>query len=152
MKPFHFPLESVRVLRKQQEHAAQLGYARRLTTCDHAARQLETAAVELRTGWSLHTHELAVGVTGAKLSALRTWCSVLELRRNERRTALEAARHAAGKAFRQMVAAARARESLDRFHDKSHRAHQHAAQQHEQKQFDELAVQRSRLSVATAAA
>jgi flagellar export protein FliJ len=141
MKPFRFSLESLRVLRKQKEHAAQLKYARALTACDRAALQLQNAATELAAAWHLFTKELAAGVTAGKLAGLRTWCMVLEIRRNERRAALEEARRAAEQAFQAMIVFAREREALDRFHDKSLRAHEHAAQCEEQKQFDELAVQ-----------
>jgi len=152
MKPFHFSLESLRVLRKQKEHAAQFRYARALIACDHAAAHLQAAAGELAKCWDLLTHELAVGVAAGKLAGLRRWCAVLEIRRNERRAALESARRAAGQAFQEMVAAARDREALDRFHDKSRRAYDRLAQAGEQKQFDELAVQRSRFSLTPAGA
>jgi len=147
MKAFHFALESLRVLRRQKEHAAQLHYARALTACDRAAAQLQAAAGELARSWNLLTHELAVGVVAGKLSRLRVWCTVLETRRNERRAALEETRRTAAQAFQEMVTAAREREALDRFHDKSRRAYDRAAQAEEQKSFDELAVQRSRVGL-----
>ena len=152
MKPFRFALESLRVLRKQKEHAAQLRYGRALTACDRAAAQLQMAAAELAAGWNLLSRELATGATAGKLASLRAWCTVLEIRRNERRATLAEARRAAERAFQAMIAATRDREALDRFHDKSRRAHEREAQSQEQKQFDELAVQRNRFGLPMAGA
>jgi flagellar export protein FliJ len=141
MKPFRFPLESLRVLRKQREHDAQLRYARALASCDTAAEQLQAAVAALTAGWEALVAELAGGTTAAKILGTRTWCTVLEIRRNERRAALDEARRAAESAFQQMVAAARDREALDRFFDRSRRAHELTARREEQKHFDEMAVQ-----------
>lgn len=143
MKKFIFPLESLRTLRKQREHAAQQRYAKALAACDQAAKQLDDMVKELTGAWDTLVGELAQGVTAQRVMSLRTWCTVLEIRRNERRAALEEARRLADAAFREMVSAARERESLDRFFDKSRTAHEHSVQQEEQKNFDELAVQMS---------
>jgi len=143
MKQFIFPLESLRTLRKQREHAAQQRYAKALAACDQAARQLDEMARELTGSWDTLVSELARGVAAQTVMSLRTWCTVLEIRRNERRAALEEARRLADAAFRDMVSAARERESLDRFFEKSRSAHAHGMQQEEQKNFDEMAVQMS---------
>jgi flagellar export protein FliJ len=143
MKKFIFPLESLRTLRKQREHAAQQRYAKALASCDQAAKQLDEIGRELTGSWDTMVTELARGVAAQTLMSLRTWCTVLEIRRNERRAALEEARRLADAAFREMVSAARERESLDRFFEKSQTAHEHSVQQEEQKNFDELAVQMS---------
>lgn len=143
MRQFIFPLESLRTLRKQREHAAQQRYARALAACDQAATQLQEMAKELSGAWDSMADELAQGVTGERIMSLRTWCTVLEIRRNERKAALEEARRLADAAFREMVSAARERESLDRFYEKSRTAHERGLQLEEQKNFDELAVQMS---------
>jgi hypothetical protein len=67
----------------------------------------------------------------------------LKIRRNEGMAALDEARNAAGRAFRDMTLAARDREALDRFYDKSRQAYVHQAEYEEQKNLDELAVQLS---------
>ena len=146
MKKFIFPLESLRTLRKQREHAAQQRYAKALAACDQAAKQLDEVARELAGSWDTLVGELARGVTAQTVMSLRTWCTVLEIRRNERRAALEEARRLADAAFREMVSAARERESLDRFFEKSQIAHERALQQEEQKNFDEMAVQMSSMN------
>jgi flagellar export protein FliJ len=143
MKKFIFPLESLRTLRKQRENAAQQRYARALAACDQAAAQLQEMVKELSGAWDTLVSELARGVAAQQLMSLRTWCTVLEIRRNERRAALDEARRLADAAFREMVSAARERESLDRFYEKSQTAHERSIQQEEQKNFDELAVQMS---------
>ncbi len=142
MKAFNFPLESLRTLRKQREQAAQQRYSRALVACDHAARVLQRAEHELTSGRGLLVGELQTGATAGRLVQLRTWCTVLEIRRNESAAALTEAKRNANDAFRLMTAAAREREALDRFHDKSQRIWQRAFHAEEQKMFDELAVQR----------
>ena len=85
--------------------------------------------------------ELGDGAAAAQILGRRAWCETLETRRNELQVALNEAHRAAGTAFREMVVAVRDREALDRFCEKSRRAHQRATQREEQKNFDELAVQ-----------
>ena len=142
MKAFTFPLESLRTLRKQREQAAQQRYARTLVLCDGAARVLQLAEEELKAGHAMLMGELEAGATADRIINLRTWCTVLEIRRNECAAALAEAKRNANDAFRAMTAAAREREALDRFHGKSHAHWQRAVHAEEQKMFDELAVQR----------
>jgi flagellar export protein FliJ len=142
MKAFNFPLESLRTLRKQRERSAQQRYARALVVCDGAARVWQLAEEELKTGHAMLVGELETGTTADRIIKLRTWCTVLEIRRNECAAAHAEARRDANDAFRLMTAAAREREALDRFHEKSHTLWQRAFQADEQKMFDELAVQR----------
>ncbi len=142
MKAFTFPLESLRTLRQQRENAAQQVYARALAACDGAARALQFAEQELQTGRDLLTAEVAGGTTAGRIVHLRTWCTVLEIRRNESAAVLAEARRKANDAFRLMTLAVREREALDHFHDKSQRLWLRAFQAEEQKMFDELAVQR----------
>jgi flagellar export protein FliJ len=141
MKPFRFSLESLRTLRKQKERVAQQHYARALAAGDAAAAQLADANRELAAAWEMLVTELGDGAAAAHILGRRAWCTALETRRNERQAALEAARRAAETAFRELLVAARDREALDRFCEKSRRAHARGAQREEQKNFDELAVQ-----------
>jgi flagellar export protein FliJ len=142
MKAFNFPLESLRTLRKQRERAAQQRYARALTVCDGAARVLQLAEEELKTGHAMLVGELEAGTTASRILQLRTWCTVLEIRRNECSAAFAEAKRNANDAFRLMTAAAREREALDRFHEKARTLWQREFHADEQKMFDELAVQR----------
>jgi len=147
MRAFHFPLDSLRTLRQQREQAAQQQYSRALVLCDGAARGLQLAEAGLQTGRRMLTGELAVGATAARILNLRTWCTVLEIRRNECAATVAETRRHAGEAFRLMTIAVREREALDRFHDKSLRLWRRACQAEEQKMFDELAVQRQPASI-----
>jgi flagellar export protein FliJ len=143
MKTFHFSLESLRVLRQQKEQMAQQQYARALNACEQAELQLKQSDAELAAGWNLLNRGLEHGITAGRLAQLETWCKVLKIRRNENMAALDEARNAAGRAFREMTLAARDREALDRFYDKSRQAYVHQAEYEEQKNLDELAVQLS---------
>jgi flagellar export protein FliJ len=141
MKQFTFPLESLRVLRKQKERAAQQRYAKALAICKKAETQLLDAAVELEAGQNLFARELAHGITAGHLASLRNGCLVLEIRWRERQAALIEARRVAGLIFREMALATRDREGLDQFHDKARRAHELDMRREEQKTFDEMATQ-----------
>ncbi|HTV41959.1 MAG TPA: flagellar export protein FliJ [Candidatus Sulfotelmatobacter sp.] len=140
MKTFHFPLEPLRVLRKQKEREAQQRYARSLSACDAAAAQLQKATTDLTSGRDLLTRELNSGVSAAKMMNLRTWCMALEIHQHERRAAFTEARRISQLAFQEMVSARRDREGLDCFHDKARRAHALETFRAEQKNLDELAV------------
>jgi flagellar export protein FliJ len=141
MRAFRFPLESLRVLRKQKERAAQQRYARSLFACHAAAAQLEKAAKALEAGRDLLARELGSGVSAAKIMNLRTWCIALEIHQHERKAAFNESRRIADIAFQEMSAARRDREGLDRFYDKARQSHARDILQEEQKMFDELAVQ-----------
>jgi flagellar export protein FliJ len=141
MKEFTFPLESLRVLRKQKERAAQQRYANALVACKKIEAQVQDAAIELEAGRNLLGGELANGISAGHLASLRNGCLVLEIRWRERQAALIEARRVAGLLFREMGAAAREREGLDNFHDKAQRAHALEMRRAEQKVFDEMAVQ-----------
>jgi flagellar export protein FliJ len=141
MKAFRFPLEPLRVLRKQKERAAQQRYARSLLACKTAATQLEKAVNELNAGRDLLMKELNSGVAASKIVNLRTWCMALEIHQYERRAAWNESRRIADLALQEMTAARRDREGLDRFHDKARRLHLQDVSRDEQKNFDEIAVQ-----------
>jgi flagellar export protein FliJ len=141
MKSFRFPLEPLRVLRKQKERAAQQRYARSLLACNAAAAQVEKAAKALDAGRESLTQELNQGVSAAKMMNLRTWCMALEIHHHERKAAFKESRRIADLAFQEMAAAMRDREGLDRFYDKTRQTHAREVLREEQKNFDELAVQ-----------
>jgi flagellar export protein FliJ len=143
MKPFHFSLESLRVLRQQKERLAQKKFSQALTVVNEAELQLQSSITELAGVWNMLSHELKQGIAAERLAALRSWCKVLEIRWNERKSTLNEARHAAELALQEMTFAVRDREALDRFYDKARRAHGRAVQREEQKIYDEMAVQLS---------
>ena len=142
MRAFSFPLESIRLLRQQRERAAQQRYARALAVCENAERKLNAANEELAAGYKLLGLELGQASTISRLTQIRTWCAVLEMRFHECEAAFTETKRAASEAFNFLCAATRDRETLDRFHEKSRRAWQRICHQAEQKMLDELAVQR----------
>ena len=142
MKLFKFPLESLRTLRRQKERLAQQNYARALAACQTAAERVQEAEHAVTAAWKILMAELRHGAEAATIQGRRAWCLALETRRNQCQAACEEARRAADSARREMVSAAREREALDHFCDKSRRAYDHEVQREEQKIFDELAVQR----------
>ena len=143
MKSFQFPLEPLRVLRKQKERLAQQRYAKAMAKSDAAALKLQEASQELARAYENIVHEISNGLSAAQIMGWRAWCTVLEIRRNEARAGLEESRRATELAFKDMVAAARERESLDRFYEKSRAAYDREALREDQKNLDELAIQMS---------
>ena len=141
MKLFKFPLESMRTIRKQKEQVAQQQYARALAACAAADAQLQSANLALAAAWEMLECELGSGALASSILSRRAWCTALEKRRDELQTARDAAQRTAEAAFRELVTAMREREALDRFRDKSRRAHARSVQREEQKNFDEHAVQ-----------
>jgi flagellar export protein FliJ len=140
MKTFRFPLQSLRVLREQKEHAAQKRFADALRLCEDAAAQVKAAGEELSACWGTLGRELSSGVAAIDLLRTRAWCNVLELRLKERASLLEKARHTVDTMWNEMMLATRDREALERYHSKKRRAYDRKARAEEQKALDELAV------------
>jgi flagellar export protein FliJ len=143
MKPFRFPLQSLRVLREQKEREAQQRFADAMRACEEAAFQLQEASDALAAGWGALCEELSDGVTATKLLRTRAWCNVLEHRQQESAAALQRARRAVDAVWREMMLATRDREVLDRYHDKCRRAYDRDAQREEQKRLDEVGLRRT---------
>lgn len=141
MKPFHFSLESVRTLRRHSEDTASRAYAQALRASERARELLEHCRAELGGSWSELRRQTAVGTSGAELSRLRDWCRMLEGRAAKRATALEEAQREVSAARQKLVLACRERQSLDRLHARSLKAHAREAQREEQRNLDELALQ-----------
>ena len=141
MKPFLFPLESLRVLRKQRERAAQQRYARTLVNCRKAEQQMQTATAEWEASLADLKREMGAGISAGQFANLRNGCLVLEIRWRERQAALIEARRVAALLFQEMAAAIREREGLDQFHNRARREHELQLRRAEQKIFDEMATQ-----------
>ncbi len=147
MKPFRFSLQPIRALRQQAEQSARERYAATLRACEEAATGMQQASVELTECWAGLCEKLASGVNSGELLRARAWCNVLELRVNERGSALEAARHAVDAVWEQLMVATREREGLDRLHERRRAAYQRQALAAEQKMLDELALQMAHFPV-----
>jgi len=144
MKPFQFPLESVRTLREHKEQQARERYAAALRFCEAAAARAQVAGDELSRAWSTLREKFASGGTGSDLARARAWCQLLELRLKERTLALEQARHAVDAVWQELMLATRDRETLDKLFTKRLAAYELDFQRSEQKRFDEMAVQVTR--------
>jgi flagellar export protein FliJ len=142
MKPFRFPLQSIRVLRERKEQVAQQRFAQALLACEQAAAQLQAASDALAAGWNSLCEELSHGVVATGLTRTRAWCNVLEQRQKERAYALQNARRLMDAAWKEMMLATRDREALDKHHDNCRRAYDRDVQREEQKTLDELGVRR----------
>lgn len=140
MKPFRFSLQPIRVLREQKEQKAQKIFGEAKRACDDAALQLKSASDQLVQAWNSLCHDMSGGMNAAQLAKSRAWCNVLELRQKERAEVLQRARRAMDAAMKQMLLATRDREAIDKYHDKSRRTYDLAAQRDEQKTLDELGV------------
>ena len=140
MKPYRFPLKSLRVLREQKERIAQKRYVEALRASEAAAARLDASSHELAAAWTTLCEMVAEGVTVARLHQTRSWCGELERRCEQLTAALKSAQKMAHEAWREMVLATRDREALDKLRDKSRRAYDREVQRDEQKQLDEMGI------------
>lgn len=140
MKPFRFPLKSLRVLREQKERTAQKRYVEALRASDEAAAKLDAGTHELAAAWTALCEEVAEGVTIAKLHQTRAWCAELERRCDQLSAALKLAQQLAQEAWREMTLATRDREALDKLRDKCRRTYDREVQRVEQKELDAMAL------------
>ena len=141
MIPFKFPLESLRVLRKQRERATQQRYAKALSNCRKAEAQMQASVAAWEAGLAQLGSVLSAGVSAGHFANLRNGCLVLEIQWREHQAAMLEARRVAGLIYQEMAAATREREGLDRFHNRARRAHEQDLRRAEQKIFDEMATQ-----------
>ena len=140
MKPFHFSLQSLRLLRGHKEQAAQRRFAEALRTSESAAARLKAGSRELTVAWTVLGREMAAGTAMSNLRQTRAWCDELERRRHQLTVAFKAAERVAQNAWQEMAIASRDREALDRLREKHRRAFDREAQRLEQKQLDEMGL------------
>jgi flagellar export protein FliJ len=77
MRPFHFSLQSLQVLREQKERTAQQKYAASVRVCEEAAGRVQTASADLTACWTTLRDKMSKGVDGTELLRARAWCNVL---------------------------------------------------------------------------
>jgi flagellar export protein FliJ len=143
MKPFRFPLKSLRVLRQQKERAMQKRYVEALRACDEAAARLDAGSHELAAAWSALCEEVTEGATVGQLRQTRAWCATLEQRCEQLAAALKLAQQTTHEASRDMMLATRDREALDRLRNKQRHNFNRGVQRDEQKQLDEMGLRLS---------
>jgi flagellar FliJ protein len=140
MKSYHFPLQSLQVLREQKERNAQKRYAGALRASNEAAARLDAATRELDAAWTALHEEVADNITAAKLHQTRAWCGELERRCEQLSAALKLSERLTREAWHEMLLATRDREALDRLREKSRRAFDREIRRDEQKQLDEMGL------------
>jgi flagellar export protein FliJ len=133
------------MLREQKEQAAQQRHAKALAACRTAGEQLEMANLRLAEAREWFSMVLADKSAAAKVMNVRTWCAALEINQREYTKALNDARRNAEQTLREMTAATRDREGLDRYREKSRRAYEYELRREEQKISDEMATQPGRM-------
>jgi flagellar export protein FliJ len=140
MKPFRFPLKSLRVLREQKERTMQKRYVEALRASDAAAAKLDAGRHELAAAWTALCEEITEGATVGQLHQTRSWCGELERRCDQLDAALKSAQQATHAAWHDMVLASRDREALDKLREKCRRTFDRGVQRDEQKQLDEMGL------------
>ena len=143
MKPFRFPLESLRVLRKQKERAAQKRYVDALRAADEATARLDAATHELAAAWTALCEEVAEGTPMGQLHQTRAWCGELERHCDQLDAALKLAQRLVHEVWRDMILATRDSEAIDRLRNNSRRVFDREVQRDEQKQLDEMGLRLS---------
>ena len=143
MKPFHFTLESVRIVRQRHEQDAMDQYARTLLSRQQAVEKLEAVQQLLRAGWQELRQLLARGCQAASAAKMQEYHRSLEKRRDECLIALGVAERRVNAAFQAMLAARRQREIVDKFYTKQKARHQREQVRLEQKFLDDLAGRRT---------
>ena len=147
MKPFRFPLKSLRVLREQKERTAQKRYVEALRASEEAAAKLDAGSHELAAAWTLLCEEVSESVTVAKLHQTRAWCGELERRCEQLSAALKLTQRLAHEAWRDMVLATRDREAIDKLRNKRRDEFNRDVQRDEQKQLDEMGLRLGLLGI-----
>lgn len=143
MKPFHFTLESVRIVRQRHEQDAMDLYARTLLMRQQAVERLEAVQQLLRAGWQELRQLMARGCQAANAARMHEYHRSLEKRRDECVAALGVAERRVNAAFQAMIAARREREVVDKCFDKQKARHQREQVRVEQKFLDDLAGRRT---------
>ena len=138
MKRFRFPLESVRTLREQKEREARQQYAATVRACNEVVSRLQIVNLELESCWIFVREQLVARTAALALAHASSYAGALEERQRKIQAELHAAQARVEAAWQALLCATRARETLDRYHDKLLRVHRREAQREEQKFLDEL--------------
>jgi flagellar export protein FliJ len=150
MKPFHFSLEAVRVLRQRQEKAALEQYASALNAQRQAEERQEAVQKELEAAWLQRQNQMAAGSPAGMVLQLQNYGVFLETRLAEHAAAVKAAAEVTAKRWAALLQARQQREIVDKYHEKQRKRHEQNCQREEQKELDEFAIRRAALSAAAA--
>jgi flagellar export protein FliJ len=150
MKPFHFTLEALRILRKRQEHAALEQYSSALHRQRQAEERQQAVQTELQAAWLQRQNQMAAGAPAGMVLQLQNYGVFLEARLEECTGAVKTAIEAVARRWEVLLNARQQREIVDKYHEKQRKRHEQACLREEQKELDEFSTRRAALSAASA--
>jgi flagellar FliJ protein len=142
-QPFRFRLERVHSLRRQSERSAQESLAVSLgerRAGESALRRIDTTIAGAQAAARRVAGPGAGPVSGAELLAAELYMERLSGRRAAATRELTARDAAVEERRRDLLAAARERQALDRLRDRRHKEHRHEAARVEGERLDEMAL------------
>jgi flagellar FliJ protein len=139
MKAFRFSLQAILTLREEREREAQRHYARMLRAVEAVQSDLAGVQQHLTTLAAEQQARLRTGLPANELERLGHYRVVLEERRIRLQQELVRAQQAADLAQASLIKATQAREALENYRQKLHRAYDYTLARDEQKLLDDLA-------------
>ncbi len=146
MKAFRFSLQAILTLREEREQEAQRHYARMLRAVEAVQAELATVGQHLAALAAEQQARLRTGLPANELERLGNYRVVLEERRVRLQQDLARAQQAADLAQGALVKATQARQALEKYRAKLHRAYDYTLARDEQKLLDDLAGRTSTLT------
>jgi flagellar export protein FliJ len=149
MKPFHFSLEALRVLRQRQEQAALEQYAVALNRQRQAEERQQAVQLELEAAWQQRQNQMAAGAPAGMVLQLQNYGVFLEARLEEHAEAVKKASDEAVRRWETLLQARQQREIVDKYHDKQRKQHELDCLREEQKELDEFSTRRAAVNSAS---
>lgn len=138
MKPFKFTLQTVRTVREREEQGALREYVAALRTLEEAKRRYESLDEQILTAWHDFRQALQADSSPIEITRIQDYCDMIEARRRELESALQAARQKANRAFTRYLAAHQACAVVEQCcRSRKHRP-AHAELRHPQKVGDDV--------------
>ena len=139
MKPFRYRLQAVQMLRERREHEAAEQYALALARRAQALKRLEDVEHELGLARFEIQELVTAGCPVHQINRRQQFCVVIQERRNQCATDLQAAERTVQQRFAALLTARQEREAVEKHHAKCLQEHQRGLQREEQRWLDDLA-------------
>jgi len=139
MKPFKFTLQAVRTVREREEQSALRDYVATLRALEEAKHRYEVVQEQIAAAWDDFRQALEADSPSVEITRVQDYCEMLQERRRELESALQAARQKANCAFTRYLAAHQACATVEQSFRNQKPRHQHKRLRHEQKVIDDLA-------------
>ena len=149
MKPFHFSLEALRVLRQRQEQTALEQYASALSQQRQAEERQQAVQKELEAAWQQRQNQMAAGAPAGMVLQLQNYGVFLEARLEEHAAAVKTAADAVARRWEILLQARQQREIVDNYHAKQRKLYEQDCLREEQKELDEFATRRAAVNSAS---